>query len=175
MPRRTLLRLLRVSAELVPRGEDDLLLQLYSDRLFGEGVGPELELIRAYAWRGSLDTALEVCPHLPTPPYTSVHLPTPPHISLEVYRLCSAAASPVLGELRAARRRPHAAQGAQGAQGPEGPQGPSEGAQLLEAALRACVEAGELRTALRLFRPAAGGGAGGGGGFGVEGLRREWS
>ena len=81
VPRRTLLRLLRASAELVPRGEEDALLQLYSGRLFGEGVGPELELIRAYARRGSLATALEVSLDLPTPPNTSLHLPTPPYIS----------------------------------------------------------------------------------------------
>ena len=82
VPRRTLLRLLRASAELVPRGEEDALLQLYSGRLFGEGVGPELELIRAYARRGSLATALEVSLDLPTPPNTSLHLPTPPYTSL---------------------------------------------------------------------------------------------
>ena len=46
--------------------------------------------------------------------------PPPTHL-LQVYRLCSAASSPVLGELRAARRGPH---------------GHSEPAQLLDAALR---------------------------------------
>ena len=133
---------------MLPRGEEDSLLELYSDRLFGEGVGPELELIRAYARRGSLATALEVGAHPPHPPHpphllctsyappprsapaplctlalhthTSEAWPPPTHLS-QVYRLCSAASSPVLGELRAARRGPH---------------GHSEPAQLLDAALR---------------------------------------
>ena len=66
---------------MLPRGEEDALLELYSDRLFGEGVGPELELIRAYARRGSLATALEVC----TPSAPPLHLlrtssAPPPHL-----------------------------------------------------------------------------------------------
>ena len=67
---------------MLPRGEEDSLLELYSDRLFGEGVGPELELIRAYARRGSLATALEVC----TPSAPPLHAP---------HTLCTSSAPPL--------------------------------------------------------------------------------
>eukprot|EP00908_Phaeocystis_cordata_P001310 Transcript_11394.p2 GENE.Transcript_11394~~Transcript_11394.p2 ORF type:complete len:417 (+),score=105.64 Transcript_11394:361-1611(+) len=135
VPRRTLLRLLRVSAEQLPRGgeEADPLLELYAARLYGEGVGPELELIRAYAARGHLATALEV------------------------YRLCTATEiggdQLCTGGAEAAGRP----DGEDGGAPPPRPRqhGATEAAQLLEAAVRACVEAGEMETALRLYRHAA--------------------
>ena len=49
--------------------QHELVTELYGTRLYGEGVGPELELIRQYARAGSLRHALAV--------YTSAVHPRP--------------------------------------------------------------------------------------------------